>query len=192
MDGLRRADADDAMLALWMHLLYAMAPADRLPAEWVATVIAAESYLDTLRDPSSGVYHISRAQPTALFMDNVEIYAALRQSAAAWRRYGTTHRRAERLAASADTLALAIDRTFRMGGRSEYMVSTQTRSTPAFYPDAVAQTYPWLIGFPSHRPDAPPGIPIVAAEVPRSMDIRRARLSMGVGGAHRGESRRAR
>ena len=80
------------MLALWMQLLYAMAPADGLPAEWVATAIAAESYLDTIRDPSSGVYHISRSQPTALFMDNVEVYAALRESAAARRRHGdSTH-----------------------------------------------------------------------------------------------------
>lgn len=145
------ADADDAMLALWMQLLYAMAPAGRFPAEWVATAIAAESYLDTIRDPSSGVYHVSRSQPTALFMDNVEIYAALRESAAARRRYGdSTH--AERLAASADRLALAIDRAFRRDGRSEYRVSTQVGSTPAFYPDAVAQTYPWLIGFPAHQP----------------------------------------
>ena len=145
-------DADDAMLALWMQLLYAMSPSDRLPGEWIATAVAAESYLDTVRDPSSGVYQISRAQPTALFMDNVEVYAALRESAAAWRRYGDD-RHAERLAASADSLALAIERTFRMSGRNDYMVSTQTRSTPAFYPDAVAQTYPWLVGFPSHQPE---------------------------------------
>ena len=145
------ADADDAMLALWMQLLYAMSPSDRLPGEWTATAIAAESYLDTVRNPSSGVYQISRAQPTALFIDNVEVYAALRESAAAWRRYGD-RRHAERLAASADALALAIERTFRMSGRNEYMVSTQPRSATAFYPDAVAQTYPWLIGFPSHKP----------------------------------------
>jgi hypothetical protein len=145
-------DADDAMLALWMQLLYAMSPSDRLPGRWIATAMAAESYLDTVRDPSSGVYQISRTQPTALFMDNVEVYGALRESAAAWRRYGD-HRRAERLAASAGALALAIERTFRTDGRSEYTASTQTRATPEFYPDAVAQTYPWLIGFPSHRPE---------------------------------------
>jgi hypothetical protein len=145
-------DADDAMLALWMQLLYTMSPSDRLPGEWMATAIAAESYLDTVRDPSSGVYQISRAQPTALFMDNVEVYAGLRESASAWRRYGDL-RHAERLTASADALALAIERTFRLSGRSQYLASTQTRPTPEFYPDAVAQTYPWLIGFPSHRPE---------------------------------------
>jgi hypothetical protein len=145
------ADADDAMLAMWMQLLYAMAPAGRLPAEWVTTAVAAESYLDTIRDPSTGVYYVSRSQPTALFMDNVEVYAALRDSAAARRRSGdATH--AERLTAAAETLALAIDRVFRRDGRSEYTVSTQTGSTPAFYPDAVAQTYPWLMGFPAHQP----------------------------------------
>jgi hypothetical protein len=145
-------DADDAMLALWMQLLYAISPSDRLPVQWTATAIAAESYLDTVRNPTSGVYQISREQPTALFMDNVEVYAALRESAAAWRRYGD-HTHAERLAASADSLALAIERTFRIGGRREYRVSTQLRPNPAFYPDAVAQTYPWLIGFPSHQPE---------------------------------------
>jgi hypothetical protein len=144
------ADADDAMLALWMQLLYAMAPAGGLATEWVATAIAAESYLDTIRDPSSGVYHISRSQPHALFMDNVEVYAALRESSAARRRYGDSAH-ADRLAASADRLALAIDRAFGKDGRSEYKVSMQTGSAPAFYPDAVAQTYPWLIGFPSHQ-----------------------------------------
>jgi hypothetical protein len=143
-------DADDAMLAVWMQLLYTMSPSDRLPGEWIATAIAAESYLDTIRDPSSGVYRISRAQPTALFIDNVEVYAALRESAAAWHRYGDRGH-AGRLAASADALALAIERTFRTGGRKEYRVSTQTRSTVEFYPDAVAQTYPWLVSFPPHQ-----------------------------------------
>jgi hypothetical protein len=145
-------DADDAMLALWMQLLYTMSPSEGLPGAWMATAIAAESYLDTVRDPSRGVYQISRAQPTALFMDNVEVYAALRESAAAWLRYGDQGH-ARRLAASADGLAVAIERTFRMGERSEFIASTQTRSTPVFYPDVVAQTYPWLLGFPSHQPE---------------------------------------
>jgi hypothetical protein len=56
---------------------------------------------------------------------------------------------AERLAASADTLAQAIERTFRISGRTDYAVSTQARPATAFYPDAVAQIYPWLTGFPS-------------------------------------------
>ena len=184
-------DADDAMLALWMQLLYAMSPSDRLPGGWIATAIAAESYLDTVRDPSSGVYQISRTQPTALFMDNVEVYGALRESAAAWRRYGD-RRHAERLAASADALAVAIERTFRTGGRSEYTASTQTRATPEFYPDCRRPDLPVAHRLPDTPTRAPPRVPIVAAEVPRSMDVRRARLSMGAGGAHGGESRRAR
>jgi hypothetical protein len=143
-------DADDSMLALWMQLLYTMSPSNRLSAEWMATAIAAESYLDTVRDPATGVYQISRAQPTSLFMDNVEVYAALRESAAAWRRYGD-RRHADRLAGLADALALAIERTFRRSGRGDYSVSTQPRTDLAFYPDAVAQTYPWLTGFPSHQ-----------------------------------------
>ena len=143
-------DADDAMLALWMQLLYAMAPPDRFPGEWISTVTAAESYLDTVRDPTTGVYYISRSKPTGLFMDNIEVYAALRESAKARRRYGDIAH-AARYTQAAETLAQAIDRVFYRPDRGEYAASTHARPDRSFYPDAVAQTYPWLIGFPLDR-----------------------------------------
>ncbi len=145
------ADADDAMLALWMQLLFAMGPPDRLHGDWVGTLVAAESHLDSLRDPARGVYFISRNRQTALFMDNVEVYGALRQSAAARRRHGD-QAHAGRLDASADALARSIEQVFYQPARRRYEASTQPRTELLFYPDEVAQIYPWLVGYPTHRP----------------------------------------
>jgi hypothetical protein len=142
------ADADDALLALWVELLHRLAPGRTLPARWPASARLAESRLATLRDSASGLYHVSPTNAVALFMDNVEIYGALRGVAAMERRLGANARAATRQAL-ADSLAGAIDREFWRAAPGEYTVSTQAAATgTAFYPYQVAQIYPWLDSLP--------------------------------------------
>ena len=69
------------MLALWMQLLYRMAPATGLPAEWQRSIALAAKQLAKLRNRRLGVYHISRRNHVALLMDNIEVYAALKDVA---------------------------------------------------------------------------------------------------------------
>lgn len=135
------ADADDSMEALWMQLLYRMVPSAGMPAEWQRSIDLSAKQLEKLRNRRLGLYHISQLNHVALFMDNVEVYAALKDVAQAQQRLHdpaapTTDARAQHLAS-------AIQRVFwdRRSGR--YRPSMQ-KSPPAFYPDVVAQVYPWL------------------------------------------------
>jgi len=135
------ADADDSMLALWMQLLYRMAPATGMPAEWQRSLALAERQLAKLHNRRLGVYHISRRNHVALLMDNIEVYAALKDVARARLRLddpaaAVTDARAEQLAA-------AIQRIFWDRHAGRFRPSMQ-KSRPAFYPDVVAQVYPWL------------------------------------------------
>jgi hypothetical protein len=135
------ADADDSMLALWMQLLYRMAPSIGMPAEWQRSLALSARQLAKLRNPRLGVYHISTRNHVALFMDNIEVYAALKDVARAQSRLHDPA--ASATDAQAEHLAAAIQRIFwdRRSGR--FRPSMQ-KSRPAFYPDSVAQVYPWL------------------------------------------------
>jgi hypothetical protein len=143
-------DADDAMLALWIQLLYSLSPLRGVPGEWISTLNAAESYLDTVRDPTMNIYLISRAQPVGLLMDNVEVYSALRLSSRARMLMGDTVTSA-RLASSASRLAIGIERIFRVHGSAQYRSSTQERKVTQFYPDVLAQIYPMLAGIDTNK-----------------------------------------
>jgi hypothetical protein len=137
------ADADDSMLALWMQLLYRMAPATGMPPEWQRSVTLAARHLAKLRNWRLGVYHISQRNHVALLMDNIEVYAALKDVARVQRRLhdlaaAATDARAEQLNA-------AIQRIFWNRHARSFRPSIQ-KTRPAFYPDTVAQVYPWLAG----------------------------------------------
>jgi hypothetical protein len=149
------ADADDAMLALWLELLYRMAPPGGIPEAWQASVRAAEGHLAVLRDPTLGVYRIARANPTALFMDNVEVHAALKAIAREQLRAGET-RRARETDVHAAYLARDVVRVFWRADAGVFAVSTQERAGRAFYPDIVAQTYAWLLDLPTPVGDPRP------------------------------------
>jgi hypothetical protein len=135
------ADADDSMLALWMQLLYRMAPATGMPAEWQRSLALSARQLAKLRNQRLGVYHISTRNHVALLMDNIEVYAALKDVARAQLRLHDPA--ASATDAQAEHLAVAIQRIFwdRRAGR--FRPSMQ-KNRPAFYPDSVAQVYPWL------------------------------------------------
>jgi hypothetical protein len=135
------ADADDSMLALWMQLLYRMAPTTGMPAEWQRSIARAAKQLAKLRNGRLGVYHISRLNHVALFMDNIEVYAALKDVARGQLRLHDPA--AAATDACADKLDAAIQRIFWNRRTGRYRPSMQ-KSRPAFYPDVVAQVYPWL------------------------------------------------
>jgi hypothetical protein len=135
------ADADDSMLALWMQLLYRIAPANGMPVEWQRSIDLSEKQLEKLRNRRLGVYHVSRSNHVALFMDNIEVYAALKDIGQAQERLRDP--RAKATSERAEHLEAAIQRIFWDGRAKRYRSSMQ-KNRPAFYPDVVAQVYPWL------------------------------------------------
>ncbi len=139
------ADADDAMLALWIELLYHHATDHGLPLEWQQSADRAMAYLKTLRN-RWGVYHISHKNHTPLFMDNVEIYSAFKDIGKQSSRWDINS--AAIMNAEAQQLADAVTRVFWDGGKGQFRPSTQ-KSRFGFYPDAVGQTYPWLESMPT-------------------------------------------
>jgi hypothetical protein len=146
------ADADDSMLALWLQLLYRMAPDSGLPAEWQESAVRAQHHLASLRNRRLGVYHISHGNHVALLMDNVEVYSALCDVAAAQARFGDREA-AENTAAAARQLAAAIEKIFWDKRAQYFRVSIQKERRESFYPFAVAQAFPLLAGL-SQDPQA--------------------------------------
>ena len=139
------ADADDAMLALWLQLLYRYASDKGLPLEWQQSADKSLAYLKTLKE-RSGVYHISHHNHTPLFMDNVEIYSAFKDIGKQLSRWDLNG--AANMHAQSQELADAITRVFWDDARGMFRPSTQ-KNRFAFYPDAVGQTYPWLESMPT-------------------------------------------
>jgi hypothetical protein len=145
------ADADDSMLALWIQLLYRMAPASGMPPQWQQSAASSMRQLDKLRNARLGVYHISKRNHVALLMDNVEVYAALKDVARAQDRLQDPFAQATGI--RAEHLASAIQRIFWDGRRHRFRPSMQ-KDRPAFYPDVVAQVYPWLAGLSAPGQDS--------------------------------------
>ena len=135
------ADADDSMLALWMQLLYRMAPATGMPPEWQRSTTLAATQLAKLRNRRLGVYHISQHNHVALLMDNIEVYGALKDVAQVQQRLHDPA--AAATDAGARQLDAAIRRIFWDRHAQRFRPSMQ-KTRPAFYPDSVAQVYPWL------------------------------------------------
>lgn len=134
--GCRAADADDALLALWIRLLRT-SPAElaRRPALAGSMRRSAEA-LSRLYDGRRGVYLVSPTFQQALFMDNLEIWSSDVHPV------GSDGNR---------RLSDAIHATFWDAGAHRFLVSTQPEqadAAPRFYPDAVAQIYPLLLGYP--------------------------------------------
>ena len=140
------ADADDSMLALWLQLLYINAPASGIPASWQDSVSKARASLEHLRNSRLGVYHVSRQNHVALLMDNVEVYSALRDIAQSEERFGD-HLHAQVTQKQAENLDLAIQRVF-WNKHAEWFRPSIQKSSPEFYPDVVAQVFPWLADMP--------------------------------------------
>ena len=140
------ADADDSMLALWLQLLYTNAPDSGIPAKWLHSAQKARSALDVLRNNRLGVYHVSRQNHVALLMDNVEVYSALVEIANAQQRFGQSQD-AQTTLSQAEQLNSAIQHVFWNKHEDWFRPSIQ-KNRPEFYPDIVAQVYPWLADMP--------------------------------------------
>ncbi len=143
----KTADADDALLAIWMKLL------ETMPAYMNANPALAKSYsvsknaLEHLFQPSRGIYMVSPVYLHGLFMDNLEVWSL------------KSHLRQPGQRAEADKLATAIQATFWEPVNKRFLVSTQLEQRSektAFYPDHVAQIFPLLVGFPLLPQDAAP------------------------------------
>ena len=140
------ADADDSMLALWLEMLYTNAPNSGIPPEWQPSVRKARDSLNRLRNRRLGVYHISGSNHVALLMDNVEVYSALMAIAHSEERFGNL-KQAQSTYREAEKLNFGIQRVFWNKHAGWFRPSIQ-RSRSAFYPDVVAQVYPWLANLP--------------------------------------------
>lgn len=136
------ADADDALLAIWIELLVKSAPSQGMSLPWSRSLESAGKHLLTLKNPRSGVYHISASLPVALFMDNVEILSAFR-AVSEWHRSQGNMIAAKQWQKRRRELSAAIRRVFRLPN-GEYRASIQNLPSQAFYPDRVAQLYPIL------------------------------------------------
>jgi hypothetical protein len=140
-----RADADDAMAALWLELLYVEARTNELPSQWRRSADLSESHLDALFDSRRHVYRVFGEREFALLMDNVEIFGALTAIAERQRAFGRADL-ARQTTTRAQRLARAIDIEFWDPQRREYRVSTEPGKERGFYPKIVAQIYPSLFG----------------------------------------------
>lgn len=141
--GCRPADADDSLLALWLHLLE-LDPAvlKKNPALRESHARATHT-LSALYQPSEGIYLVSPVFQHGLFMDNLEVWSYLEAS----------QPRSPRTRA----LGQAIFQTFWDASRDRFLVSTQPEQRsvpPSFYPEHVAQIFPLLFGFPLLPVDA--------------------------------------
>ena len=143
-DACKTADADDALLAIWMKLLETMPSHLKQIPQLMKSYATSKASLDRLFQPSRGIYMVSPVYLHGLFMDNLEVWSLkthivpLRQD-------------------EANQLAQAIHNTFWDSVKKQYLVSTQLEQRsqkPAFYPDYVAQIYPLLMGFSKLPTDA--------------------------------------
>jgi hypothetical protein len=134
----KTADADDALLAIWMRLLLTMPQQLGNNPVWAKSYEVSRKALDHLFQPSRGIYMVSPVYLHGLFMDNLEVWSL------------QAHVKPANVQAS-DKLARAIYDTFWQPVNRHFLVSTQLEQrsqAPLFYPDHVAQIFPLLFDFP--------------------------------------------
>lgn len=141
------ADADDAMLAVWIELLTTFSPASGMPDHWQKSLRKAYTYLTTvLYDRKKKIFLISRSQRVGLFMDNTEVYSALRSLSNYYLGLGDKGR-ADHIALQTKTLYQHIILQFWMPTEKKFRASLQDYEIHGFYPDETAQIVPLLANF---------------------------------------------
>lgn len=139
------ADADDALLALWMRLLQTMPTKLNQNQLWMKSYLTSQVSLERLYQPSRGIYMVSPVYLHGLFMDNLEVWSF------------KSHLKQPGQQAEAAKLAKAIQQTFWNPVDQRFLVSTQLEQRSektAFYPDHVAQVFPLLVDFPRGAGDS--------------------------------------
>jgi hypothetical protein len=138
------ADADDAMLALWIELLYSSDDSEKdISGTWKASIKKAEEQLAKLFDAEQGIYHVSQDNPAGLLMDNTEIYSAFLHIAQEKELAGAEET-AKIYQEKADKLRDRIVKVFGIQGTEKFRISTQPGSGDSFYPYKAAQLFPVL------------------------------------------------
>ena len=140
------ADADDAMLAMWIELLYRMAPRKGLPKEWKESADKAEYQLNSIYNPKATVFFVSKSMQAGLLMDNIEIYSAFKRIEREAVRLGEGKKSVE-YRGKAEQLKIGIIGNFWDDKNKRFTVSTQARTENKFYPDVVDQLVPMMHGF---------------------------------------------
>ncbi|MFZ6753394.1 hypothetical protein ACO0KY_08475 [Undibacterium sp. Dicai25W] len=131
----KTADADDALLALWIRLLEALPEDLKTSLTWQQSRIRSINALSQLIDANRGIYLVSPVYQHGLFMDNLEVLS-----------YQSTDRDNDKLLPT-KTLENNIRRLFWDQQRKIFLVSTQAEQkemASKFYPDQVAQIFPLL------------------------------------------------
>lgn len=149
-DACATADADDAMLAVWIELLTKLTPSAGMPSTWKNSLRRADRYLARLYDKNTGIYLISKTMRVGLLMDNVEVYSSKKVMSQFYSDSGDTAR-AKIDAGEAEKLHKNIVRVFWQPDLESFRVSTQRHTKPGFYPDQVAQLFPILADMPTPR-----------------------------------------
>lgn len=137
----KTADADDALLALWLRLLDTLPEQRDTNPKLRSSYAATQAALRRLLDPQRGIYLVSPVYQHGLFMDNLEVLSW--HLPAASRKYDRSHPTAQQLTAN-------MQKVFWNTGARTYLVSTQPEQqtvAPAFYPELVAQVLPLLFDF---------------------------------------------
>ena len=144
------ADADDAMMAVWIELLIKLTPSTGMPSSWQTSLRTANRYLTSLYNKSTGIYFISNTLRVGLLMDNVEIYSAQTTMGKFYFASGDTAQ-AQMATNQAEQLRKNIVRVFWQPRLKNLKVSTQKNTKSGFYPDQVAQLYPIIAHMPIPR-----------------------------------------
>lgn len=142
------ADADDALLALWVQFLHTTAPSQGMPKTWRDSARRSLLALTRLYDSRLGAYVISSSKRVALLMDNCEVLSALRVIAAKKWLWGEW-REAAMLRKQADRTEKNMKRLFAPKPDGLLRHTSQEEAHTDFYPNVVAQLYPVLYGLPS-------------------------------------------
>ncbi|TDK67053.1 hypothetical protein [Sapientia aquatica] len=134
----KTADADDALMALWLKFLSTMPHEQATNSRWTHSTQLSQANLDRLIDTKRGIYLVSPVYQHGLLMDNLEVLSYQIQP----------DNKAK--AAAAKQLALSIRDVFSDQKTHRFLVSTQAEQkelASAFYPDQVAQIFPLLVDF---------------------------------------------
>ncbi|MBC7500768.1 MAG: hypothetical protein H7315_09760 [Herminiimonas sp.] len=140
----KTADADDALLALWLKFLDTMPARLQDKPAWRQSYQMSGAALRRLRD-KRGIYLVSPVYQHGLFMDNLEVWS--------WK----PARQVGRKTNSAGKLAESIRAVFWDDGQQRFLVSTQPeqqRLAHTFYPEHVAQIFPLFVDFSLLSTDA--------------------------------------
>jgi hypothetical protein len=134
----KTADADDALLAIWLKFLDTMPGELKKNSLWLKSYQKSAVALKKLLDPARGIYLVSPVYQHGLFMDNLEVLSYVPQS------------HADIAMPTARKLSQDIHNVFWDAKDKRFLVSTQPEQKTVahtFYPEYVAQIFPLLFDF---------------------------------------------